>query len=261
MNPHEIVNNLIKPLPQRTKEILRRRFGLNRKKPQTLQEIGSCYGLTRERIRQIQDKALASIKKRDIYKPILFDLKKIFIKHKKLVLEQRLSQELKNFQAPYFLILNIDDNFLKFCDSQNFECHWSDDSKIADQTQKNILALTAYLQSKKELVSKKEVSDYVDLDYLEISKLIAQNIFGDFGLADWPEITPAGIKDKAYIILKRNKEPLHFKDIANLINKANFPDGRIAYEPTVHNELIKDPRFVLEGRGVYFLRDAEKKRS
>ena len=35
-------------------------------------------------------------------------------------------------------------------------------------------------------------------------------------------------------------------------NKAKF-DSRVAYKETVHNELIKDPRFILIGRGIYAL--------
>lgn len=253
MNPYEIVNNLIKPLPAKTREILRRRFGLNRKKPQTLQEIGTSYGLTRERIRQIEANALAAIKNRDIYKPILLNLEKIFIKHKKLALAEKLSQEFAGFQAPYFFILHLDDGFLKFCNNQAFKYHWASDKNIAGQAQKGILDLTKYLTNKKEPISKQEVSDYIDLDYLEISKLIGKNIFEQFGLIDWSEISPTGIKDKAYLILKKVQKPLHFKEITDLINQANFSDGRRAYSPTVHNELIRDPRFVREGLGIYGL--------
>lgn len=253
MNPYEIVNNLIKPLPTRVKEILRRRFGLNRKKPQTLQEIGTNYGLSRERIRQIQDRALAAIKNRDMYKPILLDLEKIFVKHKKLASTEKLSQEFAEFQAPYFFILHIDDGFTKFCNNQDFKYHWASDKNIADQAQKGILNLTKYLANKKEPILEQEVLGYVDLDYLEISKLIGKSVFEQFGLIDWPEITPAGVKDKAYIILKKVQKPLHFKEITNLINQAHFSDGRWAHGPTVHNELIRDPRFVREGLGIYGL--------
>ena len=254
MNPYEIVNNLIKPLPARTKEILRRRFGLNRKKPQTLQAIGTSHGLTRERIRQIESKALASIKKsRDIYKPILLDLEKIFIKHKKLASAEKLSQDFVGFQAPYFFILHTDGGFFKFCNNQNFKYHWASDKNVADRAQKGILNLTQYLTNKKEPVEKQDVAAYVDLDYLEISKVIAKNVFEQFGLISWPEITPSGVRDKAYIVLKQAQKPLHFKEITNLINQANFADGRRAYSPTVHNELIRDPRFVREGLGIYGL--------
>ena len=62
------------------------------------------------------------------------------------------------------------------------------------------------------------------------------------------------MRDKAYLILKKEKKPLHFLDIAKNINKVSF-DGKIAHPPTVHNELIRDKRFVLVGRGIYGLRE------
>ena len=40
--------------------------------------------------------------------------------------------------------------------------------------------------------------------------------------------------------------------LTEMINKAKF-DSRTAYKETVHNELIKDPRFILIGRGIYAL--------
>lgn len=43
--------------------------------------------------------------------------------------------------------------------------------------------------------------------------------------------------------------------MANLINQVSFDGGRSAHSQTVHNELIKDPRFVLVGRGTYALSD------
>jgi RNA polymerase primary sigma factor len=44
-------------------EVLRRRFGLNGEREVTLQEIASEHGLSRERIRQIQEKALSKVRR------------------------------------------------------------------------------------------------------------------------------------------------------------------------------------------------------
>ena len=52
--PNERYSNLV----QREKEVLERRFGINREKKKTLEEIGQEYDVTRERIRQIESKAL-----------------------------------------------------------------------------------------------------------------------------------------------------------------------------------------------------------
>lgn len=49
-------------LAKREKEILRLYFGLEANPPHTLEEIGSLYGLTRERVRQIKEKAVRRLK-------------------------------------------------------------------------------------------------------------------------------------------------------------------------------------------------------
>ena len=72
---------------------------------------------------------------------------------------------------------------------------------------------------------------------------------------DWPEISPKTVRDKIYLVLKKNDEPLHFETIARRINEVKFDDGQKALGPTVHNELIKDDRFVLVGRGMYGLQE------
>jgi DNA-directed RNA polymerase delta subunit len=90
---------------------------------------------------------------------------------------------------------------------------------------------------------------------LEISKKILKNTDNQFGLKEWPEINPRGIKDKAYFIFKKEKKPLHFSEVVSLINRMSFVSNKKTNLKTVHNELIKDPRFVLIGRGVYALRE------
>ena len=74
------------------------------------------------------------------------------------------------------------------------------------------------------------------------------------GLIEWPEIKPRGVKDKAFLVFKKHQKPLHFTDVAGLIDKLeyNLPNKK-TYPQTVHNELIKDSRFVLVGRGTYAL--------
>src|SRR5205814_584709 len=87
---------------------------------------------------------------------------------------------------------------------------------------------------------------------MSVSKNLAKNIFNEVGLASWSEIKPKGVRDKAFIVLKKSKEPKHFSEIAKLINVSGF-NNKKANVQTVHNELIKDPRFILVGRGLYAL--------
>ena len=58
---HEITDRY-HPLSRRERDVLERRFGIGREKKQTLEEIGNDYDVTRERIRQIQAKALRKLK-------------------------------------------------------------------------------------------------------------------------------------------------------------------------------------------------------
>jgi DNA-directed RNA polymerase delta subunit len=52
-------------------------------------------------------------------------------------------------------------------------------------------------------------------------------------------------------VLKKYEEPLHFRKITDYINL--HWSNKEALSQTVHNELIKDDRFVLVGRGIYGL--------
>lgn len=74
------------------------------------------------------------------------------------------------------------------------------------------------------------------------------------GLMTWRHINPKSIRDKAYIVLKREGKPLHFVEIANKITESAF-DRKVVTTQAVHNELIRDEHFVLVGRGLYGLKE------
>ncbi|MFA4992614.1 MAG: sigma-70 family RNA polymerase sigma factor [Candidatus Omnitrophota bacterium] len=59
----ERVDNLLEVMSEREREILDLRFGLSHKKPQTLAEVARKMGVSRERIRQIEEAALRKLKK------------------------------------------------------------------------------------------------------------------------------------------------------------------------------------------------------
>jgi hypothetical protein len=92
------------------------------------------------------------------------------------------------------------------------------------------------------------------ISYLKISKKIKKNIFDKWGLTKWESVQPKKINDKAYLVLKKAEKPLHFTEITDLINKANF-DTKTACPATVHNELILNDQYVLVGRGIYALKE------
>ena len=56
------VNQMLVALDEREREILRLRFGLDRGEPRTLDEVGKHFSLTRERIRQIEARAMSKLR-------------------------------------------------------------------------------------------------------------------------------------------------------------------------------------------------------
>jgi RNA polymerase primary sigma factor len=61
-NRAERIMNVLATLTPREEKILRRRFGIDEVRPHTLQEVGEEFGVTRERVRQIEAKALKKLR-------------------------------------------------------------------------------------------------------------------------------------------------------------------------------------------------------
>ena len=99
------------------------------------------------------------------------------------------------------------------------------------------------------------VLDYEHPDHIKaiasISKLLS-TLNGLWGLSKWPSVNPKNIRDKIFVILESKKEPMHFSEIAKEIKESNFKRKNVTVQ-AIHNELIKDPRFILIGRGIYAL--------
>lgn len=62
-NLHGEIDGLLSILDDRERRIIDERFGLNGKKPLTLEEVGREFGVTRERIRQLQNSALTKMRR------------------------------------------------------------------------------------------------------------------------------------------------------------------------------------------------------
>jgi DNA-binding PadR family transcriptional regulator len=75
---------------------------------------------------------------------------------------------------------------------------------------------------------------------------------GKWGLESWAEVNPRSIRDKIFVILQRNQKPMHFNEIAEEIKSSDFKRKEVTTQ-AIHNELIKDNRFILVGRGIYAL--------
>lgn len=58
----QIIESVFDTLSNREAEVLRLRFGIGADKPMTLEEVGTHFGVTRERIRQIENKAIRKLR-------------------------------------------------------------------------------------------------------------------------------------------------------------------------------------------------------
>jgi len=67
---HEAVRDALASLPRREREVMELRFGLEDGRIRTLEEVGKAFGVTRERIRQIEAKTLAKLRHPNAAQPL-----------------------------------------------------------------------------------------------------------------------------------------------------------------------------------------------
>ena len=256
----KVCSDLLDDLPGRTKDVILRRFGLKEAgEPETLESIGDSYQITRERVRQIEKEGLKKLSKKiKNHGEVLDSFGEKIDDFGGLKREDRLVYVLgdRDFTKKNYVtfLLSLGDFFDKNKENKEFHSHWITDKKSVTTAESVIQNSYEKLKLKKKPVPLEELKSSPDypthkfISYLEISKDVKQGPQGLYGLKEWPEVSPRGVKDMAYITLKRKGAPMHFKKVAGLISDKTNPQ-------TVHNELIKDDRFVLVGRGIYALRE------
>lgn len=274
----QIINKVLESMTPRQKEFLLGRFGIKDGEKKTLQKLGDQYGITRERVRQIETEGLKiareKFKKSD--GPELIEITKNHLKIlggarrddylvedlKKLLKEQSLNKNQLRFlfeiaNSPAYQVENDDFYGFWYLDKQTIK-------KIENFIQK---AVKIFEDKKEELLFGGQanavfakasaaggVDDFIGTNYLLLSKNFATNPYNNIGLSHWDEVSPKTSRAKAYLALKKYGKPLHFQELAKLINAQKFNQKQV-YPQTIHNELIKDPRFVLVGRGIYGLKE------
>jgi len=259
-NYSKICEDIFNILPVRQKEILERRFGIITGKKETLDSIGKDFHLTRERIRQIEKESFAKMEKEKEKR----ELKKVFFYFEKYLKENgglRREDVLLNdlgrdkFNKHIYFLLTFADDFFRVSEDDKFYSFWTVEKESTAKIENILKSILKKFEeinkllSEDEILKKSKQEPRILHSLLEVAKEIEHSKENDYyGLTDWPEIKPKGVKDKAYLVFKREKEPLHFTDIAKLIDNE-------AHAQTVHNELIKDDRFVLVGRGIYALKE------
>jgi len=270
--PKKVTKKITSHLADRASDVIMNRFGLNMGgEKKTLEEIGKKYNITRERVRQVEDAALSSIKKSDVYKgeqAVFEELKQLVRRLGSIVAEHELLPFISKDKATqnhihFFLVLS--DAFKKHREDDHFHTRWSVDAEMTEKVHDSLRKLYANLNDEDLIPETEMIKKFFDqmkdvvIEYrneeiarrwLSMSKAVAKNPLGEWGKASSPNIRTRGVKDYAYLVMRRHGTPLHFKEVADSISKTF--NKKIHYA-TCHNELIKDPRFVLVGRGMYAL--------
>jgi hypothetical protein len=270
--PKAVVKKLLSSLPDRAREVLIFRYGLGKEtKRMTLDAIGKKYGITRERVRQIENYGIAQVRKSEEYK----DEKAIFAEIETLlhslggiVVEDdflgHISKDV-GLQNQMFFLLVVGEPFQKLKEDDDFRHRWHVNEELARKVEEALRKLYGSLSNQDLLpesemtnkflqhledVSEKYKNQEVVKRWLNISKAIGKNALGDWGVSKSSNIKTKGVRDYAFLVIRKHGSPIHFRDVAKQIT-AMF--NKKAHVATTHNELIKDKRFVLVGRGLYAL--------
>ncbi len=270
--PKQVTKKILSPLQDRSLDIVKSRFGLGGdSERKTLEAIGEKYGITRERVRQIEQVALGVIKKSDDYKnetASWSELKSIIAELGGLVAEQELLESIskdKEIQNHVHFYLVLGDEFTKHREDDEFISRWSVDHELSGKVHGSLKKLYSKL-SEDEIVSESEmvtrfISELQEINieltgeemarrWLGLSKSISKNPLGEWGKTNASGVKARGIKDYAYLMMRKHGSPMHFREVAKAITDTFMKKCHTA---TCHNELIKDKRFVLVGRGMYAL--------
>lgn len=254
----------------REREIISRRFGLNGNK-ETLEQIGEMLSITRERVRQLEKAILIRLRisAEDDEIPELAAAEKLLVRN---LTEMGRVAKLSDLadkvygrttkaseKAGICFIATFAKNLTVVEENDRYNAavgiaDYGDEAKIRERVDEIVSVIKAH-KSPMALDELDEKLNYEHPDHIKatasISKLLA-TLNGVWGLAKWPEVNPKNIRDKIFVILEAKKEPMHFSDIAKEIKESNFKRKNVTIQ-AIHNELIKDSRFVLIGRGIYAL--------
>jgi DNA-directed RNA polymerase delta subunit len=268
VNFSQIYQKFTKGLSPKTRDIFDRRFGVKTGEPETLEAIGKTLGITRERVRQIEEAGFNHVRKnnKESLDAIYADFADYFGKQGGVKKEDKILEEIGGkTQKPYVLfLLTLGEQFSRICEKKDYNYFWSNIPSAQEKVRNTLNSLVSQLEKigrpvpvkefYAQVASKQGLTEQATLSYLEISKRIQPTKENGLGLVEWPEVKPRGVKDKAFLVFKKHAKPLHFTEVASMIDKFdyNMPNKK-TYPQTVHNELIKDPRFVLVGRGTYAL--------
>ncbi len=266
-----IINDILSTIErEREREIISRRFGLFDRK-ETLEQIGELLGITRERVRQLEKAVITRLKasaEKDL--PHVSEVDAVLVaqlnKTGKVSRISNLSAALTkentrvdqarvaflSLLCPSLAVIDENDHFYHSVGLASTH----DEKQMKDEVAKIIDAIK---KINEPTTIDKVATAVKDTDEAHVAALASTSkqlatLNGRWGLIKWPMVNPKNIRDKIYVILYEKGKPLHFNDIAKEIKSSDFKRKDVTTQ-AIHNELIKDSRFVLIGRGIYALKE------
>ena len=267
-----LVKKLLADVPERSRDVLIRRFGLgSSEKRETLESIGSRSHITRERVRQIEAAGLDAVRNGKAFAsaaPAFDEIRKHMERLGGIIHENELlstfgrDEKVKN---RFHFLLVVGSGFFRERETDDFYARWHIDAATAAHVHDALSRLYASLDDDRVYTEAEFLNRFLDelkdvstayrdeqilKRWLTISKVIGKNPLSEWGKKQAPSIRTKGIRDYAYLTVKRHGKPMHFSEVAKTISSVFSKKAHVA---TTHNELIKDPRFALIGRGLYAL--------
>mgnify|MGYP001561193915 CR=1 FL=1 len=270
--PKQASRKLMSALSDRSSDVMESRYGLGKDTERmTLEAIGDRYGITRERVRQIENHSIAAIRKSKQYaeiKPVFDELEQLIRSLGGVIVEQDLLDHISkdsSVQNHINFLLVIGHPFKKIKEDDDFRHRWYVNEELSNKVHSSLKKvyenlkdedlipetemIKAFMNNVKDMAEEIKDEEMVRR-WLSISKKIGKNPLGEWGKSTSPNISAKGMRDYAFLVIRKHGSPIHFKEVAKTISDVFKKKAHIA---TCHNELIKDPRFVLVGRGLYAL--------
>ncbi|MCX6763976.1 MAG: HTH domain-containing protein [Candidatus Moranbacteria bacterium] len=267
-----LISDLFSDLTPRSQEILKKRFGIGRQNTETLEKIGKEYGITRERVRQIIVDAVKKISKKkegNSFKNAEEKIVSTIEKNHGIIEEVKLMRILSGDNESEINALKFFGTLsgqLKIVEEKGLlKKSWISQEEILERIKEIGRVTKEIFETEKKLLQDVELTEKLiqkiedlshekALNLIDVLGNVAKNRFGKWGLSHWEEVNPKGTREKIHLVLKEKGQPLHFTEIAKFIDEYGLSKKK-AHPQTVHNELIKDDRFVLIGRGIYALKE------
>ncbi len=255
---------------EREREIISRRFGLNGQR-ETLEQIGELLNITRERVRQLEKAILVRLRigaeegqienLAPAEKLIIRNLTELGRVARTTTLAERIygRAATASERAKLVFIGTISNSLTAIDENDSYYsalgiAEYGDVRVVHDKVDEVVAAIKAH-KTPMTIDQLDTVLDYEHPSYIQaiasVSKQLA-SLNGLWGLTKWPTVNPRNIRDKIFVVLEAHKEPMHFSEIADAISASDFRRKNVTIQ-AIHNELIKDSRFVLIGRGIYAL--------